>query len=502
MHPTRRLAPLMLLSLLVVTACDDDDDAGTAPAPDAGADAAQPAPDGGGGAPEPDAAVEGDADAAPADDAGPEPAGFVGRCEYENPFARTPECREYRGPGWDAEAAAADCEAVFLGRPGTFHGDGPCALPDEIGRCIVGQIGEAGGYETVSSGDGDGCGAAQSACETFAGGTFVAGAACDSCAPAPAITGQPFIPVYTDCRPAAEGEPAGASDGEVCTPTVVSGSTEPQRRYADYADCAVVRSQRPYYPRVPEAPAVDGDPRLDDAAYLGEVAWVKQQAEASACACCHTASDTPMGAAVWDTEAGPLWIDTVSDEALAMLGGYTDSAAFGFLPAAENNGFDRSQTGLPTTDVERLRAFVADELARRGLTTEQAGALPPFAPIFRELIEFEPQPCEAGQGMDADGTLRWTGGGARYVYVLEADAQAPGVPPNWDLPAGTLWSISVPPTALEMGCGMTYGQLPTGAVQRLPAEGAPPALTSGETYFLYVLRDIAQPITRCLFTAP
>ncbi|MCB9540404.1 MAG: proteinase inhibitor [Myxococcales bacterium] len=496
MHHTARLIPWAACILLGAAACDDGDASSAA---DGGA---SPPPVDGGVAPPDDAAPPPSADAAPPSDSGAAPAGFEGRCVYENPFSRTPECREYRGPGWDAAAAAADCEAVFLGRPGTFSADGPCALDDEIGRCLVGQVGQAGGYEIVFSGDAEACGAAQSGCETFAGGTFAPGAACDSCAPAAEVAGQPFVPAYTDCRPAAAGEPPGATDGEVCTPTIISGSTEPGRRYADYADCDVVRTQRPYYPRAPEAPGTEGDPRLDDADYMGELAWVKQQAEASACACCHTASDTPMGAAVWDTEAGPLWIDTVSDEALAMLGGYTDSAAFGFLPAGENNGFDRSTTGLPTTDVERLRAFVERELARRDVTVAEARELPPFAPIFRELIEFEPEPCAAGQGMDADGTLRWTGGGARYLYVLEADAQAPGVPPNWDLPEGTLWSITVPPTALEMGCGMAYGQPPADAVQRVPAAGAPPPLRSGETYFLYVLRDIAQPITRCLFTAP
>ena len=69
-------------------------------------------------------------------------------------------------------------------------------------------------------------------------------------------------------------------------------------------------------------------------------------------------------------------------------------------------------------------------------------------------------------------------------------AQSPGVPPNWDLPDGTLWAIAVPPTSLPMGCGTAYGALPTTAFQRVPATGAPPALVSGETYYLYVQRDV------------
>lgn len=433
-------------------------------------------------------------------DAGAPSSDFVASCGYVNAFSETPECKEYRG-GWTQESAEADCRRVFLGRAGTFALGEPCAFEDETGRCVVGDL-DDDGYTLVSSGDPSSCGAAQTGCETFAGGTFNPASVCgDGCIPGEDV-GQPFVPMFVDCRPAREGEPEGATDGEVCTPTIISGSTEPGRRYADYADCDVVRTQRPYYAMPTEVTSTPDDPRLDDADYLAELAWLRSEAEASACACCHSSSRTPSGAAVWDTEAGPLWIDTVSDEALAMLGGLTDSAAFGFLPVAQNNGFDRSETGLPTTDTTRLRAFVARELERRGLTVDEARALPPFAPFFRELIEFEPEACEEGVGLDAEGVLHWNGGNARYVYVLEADAQAPGVPPNFDLPEGTLWSIAVAPEATSIACETPYGAVPEGAAQRVPAEGAAPTLESGSTYFLVVLRDVAQPITRCLFVAP
>ena len=40
-------------------------------------------------------------------------------------------------------------------------------------------------------------------------------------------------------------------------------------------------------------------------------------------------------------------------------------------------------------------------------------------------------------------------------------------------------------------------------IQRVPADGAAPSpLVSGQTYYLAVMRDLAQPITRCTFTAP
>jgi len=458
----------LLLTLALAVGCSDDD-------------ASSPGPN-----PMPDAST---------------PSDFVASCGYVNAFSETPECKEYRGGTWTQEAAEADCRRVFLGRAGTFALGEACAFDDETGRCVVGDL-EDDGYTLVSSGEPSSCGAARTGCETFAGGTFNPASVCgDGCIPGEDV-GQPFVPMIVDCRPAREGEPAGTTDGEVCTPTIISGSTEPGRRYADYADCDVVRTQRPYYAMPTEVTSTPDDPRLEDAEYLEELGWLRAEAEASACACCHSSSRTPSGAAVWDTEAGPLWIDTVSDEALAMLGGLTDSAAFGFLPTAQNNGFDRSETGLPTTDTARLRAFVARELERRGLTVDEARALPPVAPFFRELIEFEPEACAEGVGLDAEGILRWNGGNARYVYVLEADAASPGVPPNFDLPEGTLWSIAVSPEATSIACETAYGAVPEGAAQRVPAEGAAPALVSGSTYFLVVLRDVAQPITRCLFVAP
>ena len=103
--------------------------------------------------------------------------------------------------------------------------------------------------------------------------------------------------------------------------------------------------------------------------------------------------------------------------------------------------------------------------------------------------------------MAADGTISWAGGSARYVYVLAEDAPNPGVPPNLDLPEGTRWRVDVPWDAAPMASGsVRYGAVPDGARQSFPADGSPAKLTAGTTYYLYVLADIAVPITRCLFT--
>ena len=98
--------------------------------------------------------------------------------------------------------------------------------------------------------------------------------------------------------------------------------------------------------------------------------------------------------------------------------------------------------------------------------------------------------------------VRWTGGPARYLYVLEADAMSPGVPPNLDLPEGTLWRVDVAPTAEPVPSGVRYGDTPAGAQVVWPASGEAPPLTSGRSYYLAALLDVYLPATRCVFVAP
>ncbi len=127
--------------------------------------------------------------------------------------------------------------------------------------------------------------------------------------------------------------------------------------------------------------------------------------------------------------------------------------------------------------------------------------LPFGGPIYTQMT-FRPSACTGTDGIAADGTISWTGGGARYVYVMEANAANPGVPPNLDLPMGTIWRIDVPFTGMPISSGVRYGVVPAGTSQRFPAMGAAPAaLQSGRQYYLYVMQDVAIPITRCLFNA-
>ncbi len=98
------------------------------------------------------------------------------------------------------------------------------------------------------------------------------------------------------------------------------------------------------------------------------------------------------------------------------------------LSQEENNGFSRDTTGLPTTDTARMRAFFKAELEHRGLSVDQYKDADPTPAFFYEQSKFEPKACEAGNGLSPDGTIAWSGGPARYIYVLSADSGQPRSP--------------------------------------------------------------------------
>lgn len=430
------------------------------------------------------------------------PEQVVARCVYQNPFSQMEECREYLGDAWNADNAADDCDR----REGSFAAEEPCDYESEYGRCIL-----EGGTDKVARlvfpGDDESkCASMQRGCELFGGGLFQPSVLCGGIEPSTGGIGtgsSVFIPPTLECREPVEGEAPGADDGQVCTRNMISGCTEPGRHFEDYASCDVVLTQRPYWPAPPndeEIPAVE--PRLADAAYMAEVAWVKQEVEACGCVCCHSASITPQGASNWDTEAGPIFTDTFYPSGLAMAAGWVDSSALGAYPGDLNHGFTRVRAGLPTTDEDRMIRFFEGELARRGYTRDDFADMTPFGgPIYSQTL-FEPGACARGEGVDAEGRVTWEGGGARYVYVLRAGSANPGTPPNLDLPEGVLWRLDVLHTEEPVATGIRYGELPAGTRQGFPAEASAQALVSGERYYLYVLADVGIPITRCLFDAP
>ena len=471
-------------------------------------------------APGPGADAGSAADAANAADAAPA-AVAIGRCTYANPFSQGQECKLYSGAAWDVSTATADCAAPMAGVKGEFATASSCGTAPQLSQCVVGDA-AAKGYLLISFGDSaEGCPLAKIGCEVFAKGAYKAGATCTGTAatpdgttnpgdPTPAGPGKPsagdgtvFVQPYQSCVAPKNGEAAGQGpNGQVCTQVAISGATEFGRRFADYGNCADVRTQRPYWPGPVAAETKPDDPRLKDAAYMAEVLWAKQQVEASGCVCCHAASLTPKGASNWDVEGKGIWLDHLRDSGIAVLAGLVSSEAFGAFPAKDNNGFDRTALGIPTTDVPRMQKLLMGEWKRRGLGEADVGKYYDFGGPLVDQAKFKPEACDQGIGNSADGKVSWGSSPARYVYVLQADSANPGVPPNLDQPAGALWFVDVPTAAKAMQSGIAYGKLSGDQRQRLPATGPAPALQKGKTYYLYALLDVGVPVERCLFTQP
>lgn len=312
------------------------------------------------------------------------------------------------------------------------------------------------------------------------------------------------VPPFEVCQAPLPAEAPGTRDGQVCTQVAVAGATEPGRSFAAYADCNVVRTQRPYWPAPPAKAPNAADPRLSNPAYAAEVRWVTEQVKATACTCCHdTRHAPPSGPSQWFTTEDGAWVSTVSDGGAALFAGLADSSVLGAFPASMNNGFQRDVTGLPSTDAARMRAFWMAELEHRGISETEARATPPFGgPIYAASVA-PPRACTEDEGVGKDGTLRWSPSvPARYVFVLAEGSKNPGVPPNLDKPAGTLWRLDVLAREPAIAAGFRYGTTPPGSFQALPEDGSAPALVSGTRYQLAVMRDIGFPGVNCLFTAP
>lgn len=467
-----------------------------APAEDTATDAASTAED----------AVSGN-DAAVATDVAPS---VLGSCGYKNLFSKGDECKSYTGSTWTAASAQEDCQNA-MGGPGTFAPGQDCAFAALLGTCTVAKEGEPG-YLLLSGGsDASKCASAKLGCETFAGGAFVPGNTCaDSTTgtdpgttPGEGYGSTPFVQPYQVCKDPLPGEPAGQGPGgKVCTNVLVSGCTEAGRHFEDYGKCADVLTQRPYWPAKPAKATDPADPRLKDPEFIKELAWSREQVAASACVCCHTTKLAPNGPSNWRIDDEGIWLDGVKDSGMAMFLGVADSTQLGAYPAKDNNGFDRTTLGLPTTDIPRMKKFLLAEWTRRGKTIEDAKTYAPFGGPLVAQSTYEPAACEAGEGVAADGKVTWLGGDARYVYVMAKGSKNPGVPPNLDLPEGTVWHVAVPNTKPAVKSGLAYGQVSGDLVQRVPATGAAPTLVKGQTYYLYVLQDIGFPASRCLFTAP
>jgi hypothetical protein len=438
------------------------------------------------------------------------PAAVVGHCRYTNPFSRQEECRDYLG-AWPEQQTVDDCNGQRLeGKRAEYQAQTTCSYPSILGFCILGGNGKFTRIHLPGDSD-SACASAERGCEVFGGGLFDASPLCGGKTTEGGGSGLPTFkqPVLT-CQPPLSGEaPGKGPDGQVCTWSMISGATEEGRDFERYASCDNVRTQRPYYGAPTAMNAEREDLRLSDPAYRQEMEWVKSQITSTACVCCHKSS-APRGPSNWYVDQPGNFINGFYDRGLAMGAGWIDTVGFGAFPPEQNNGFSRATPDRPndsifvTTDSARMKRFFEAELAFRGKTrADFAGQVYGAGPLDDQRF-FTPGVCENGEGVDATGAVVWSGGPARYIYVMEKDTKSPGVPPNLDLPRGVIWRVDVPdvaPTGIESR-SVIFGSPPSTMWQRFPPQGSPSPLVSGRQYSLYVLQDIAIPLTRCLFTAP
>jgi len=139
---------------------------------------------------------------------------------------------------------------------------------------------------------------------------------------------------------AADWEPVHVPEHSECYPSGEEVSIE---------SCVALVEEDGRYPGVSEnksgTAADPDDPRLTDPDYL----WFESEIRSCACACCHMSTIGGPGAYFWDLDYGPVWIDSASRWSLSVLGGWTE---------------EPDQT-LPSDDLERVRAVIEAEIARR-----------------------------------------------------------------------------------------------------------------------------------------
>lgn len=427
----------------------------------------------------------------------------IGHCEYQGPFSKMTECKDYLGT-WKSADAEADCSS----NKGTYQGGTVCNPQTYLGACLLASSSAQNRTYIVSDNTGK-CGSARTGCETFGGGYWDPSPICGGANDELVVLEDAFREPVQKCFVPDSGV-MPADGGEVCVWEGIHGATLEGRSFREDAVCDNSRSGRPYYAKDPDPRSKQDDPRRSDPTYLAEEAWVKSQINAASCVCCHSKGAAPNHEpSIFDVDSDGSFANQLTNRGIAQGAGVVSTVPLGAWAKELNNGFSKSDLAHPTdsvfltTDPARMKAFWQAEMEYRRLTAADFVGIDDGLGPLSEQFYYQPTKCSAGEGIAADGTITWGKGRARYVYVMEATSRSPTVFPNLDLPEGTLWRLDVPADGAPLdNRSVKYGVLPTGTSQRFPVAGAPAALQSGKDYYLYVTADQMLPITRCLITAP
>jgi hypothetical protein len=139
----------------------------------------------------------------------------------------------------------------------------------------------------------------------------------------------------------------------------INGTCAPEGTlYTDVYSCQGVDGPCPGSDEGASAKVDEDASRLDDA----DLTWATAQLGSCSCSCCH--NNEGVSAYVWSWDFSPVWTDSLDAERLQKLVD-GDTPHDNDIRPARNNDFTREGTGIPTTDPERMRAFLERELDRR-----------------------------------------------------------------------------------------------------------------------------------------
>lgn len=171
------------------------------------------------------------------------------------------------------------------------------------------------------------------------------------------------LPLLSACGEQGSCLADGVRYEELPEGSIFNGTCVPEgQRFGEQFDCDLVEGPCTDAERgQPSVQVIDPDPeRLTDP----DLGWASAQVASCSCSCCH--NDAGVSAYVWSHDfANEVWTDSMNTDRLRALAEYPVHTG-NILSPDENHGFHRDQTGLPTTDPDRLRAFLEREIARRG----------------------------------------------------------------------------------------------------------------------------------------